>query len=284
MNATVDGALLRRIAGTAHPDVGQATDRLRFLLDGAGFEASDRVELLLGGSGASDPPLEGLTDADAVVVLEGESIAAPELQPSALPGVLAQQLRRAPGNPPSDGAIEIGAGRLSVTVSANGHDRLRLVPAVRRGHSVAMADARGEGWFGLSPVFFASVLQSENTRHGGRLVPVIRLAKLALSGQHAGADLNGYHVETLAIAVGRGYDGPPTVHSMLAHVLMGAADAVLRPLVNASGESLHIDDDLGPPNSAERSRIAETLADLGRRMAESKTATDWERLVRAAGR
>jgi hypothetical protein len=56
---------------------------------------------------------------------------------------------------------------------------------------------------------------------------------------------------------------------MLEHFFAAAAAAVLKPLVNATGHSLHIDDELGPANSATRRRIARSLADAGRGLARA---------------
>ena len=95
--------------------------------------------------------------------------------------------------------------------------------------------------------------------------------------------LAGYHVETLAIAVFRGYTGAMTLPAMLEHYFAGASGAVLRPLVSSTGQSLHIDDALGPAGSQARRRVEAALGTVGRRMREADGVAAWAAMVPVPG-
>jgi hypothetical protein len=231
------------------------------------------IELLLGGWIGKPAHLAGLTDTDAVVVLGAPAVG--DIEPASLPKELAARLGAARLDP----AASIATDRLAVTVAYPDYTRLRLLPAVGRDDDVRMADATGDGWFGIGPRFFATELLAADARADHRLIPMIRLTELVLAGYPQDRQLDGYHVETLAIAVYRGYSGPWSYDVMLRHFFMAAASAVLRPLVNSSGESLHIDDALGPSDSERRRGAADLLAATARQVSDARGLEAWERLI-----
>ena len=115
-----------------------------------------------------------------------------------------------------------------------------------------------------------------NKECDGKLVPMIKLAK-AINGQLPDAQrLSGYHLESLAIAAFRGYDGEKTTAAMLPAFFERARALVISPIVDSTGQSVHVDEYLGPTNSEARQAAGHLLGRLARRMRNATAAASME--------
>jgi hypothetical protein len=120
-----------------------------------------------------------------------------------------------------------------------------------------------------------------NDECGGKLVPTIKLAKAVIGTLPEVQRLTGYHVESLAIAAFRGYDGTKTAAAMLPVFFERARELVLNPIRDSTGQSVHVDGYLGDANSAERQAASHLLNRIAKRMrnASAHQSTDqWEAL------
>ena len=91
--------------------------------------------------------------------------------------------------------------------------------------------------------------------------------------------LSGYHMESLGIEAFRGYDGEKTTTAMLPVFFERARDLVLSPIRDRTGQSFHVDEHLGPENSAERVAISHVMGRIARRMRNATAAgstAQWE--------
>jgi len=104
-----------------------------------------------------------------------------------------------------------------------------------------------------------------------KLIPAIKLAKSINGTFPEDQQLSGYHIESMAIAAFKNYAGPKTVEKMLPEFFRRMTELVKTPMRDSTGQSVHVDADLGKANSAQRKRLSGALDRIARRM-ENATA------------
>ena len=230
--------------------------------------------LLFGGSVAKRTYVDGLSDVDALVLLEGDSLK--ELSPEEVRRDFAESLRRAL---PQGNVQEIREGAIAVTIEYNDGTEIQLLPAVRTADGIAISSPDGKSWSSTQPQAFAHTLTSTNQAQGGRLVPAIKLAKAILANKLGEGAVSGYHVEALAIEAFQTYSGPRTPKAMLTHLVQHASQRVLGPIRDVTGQSRYVDEYLGGGNSAPRERLSRNLAALADTMDKTRSLDDWKDLL-----
>jgi hypothetical protein len=281
LNATQDAeeearinSFLRQHLAEAERDVALTRERLDealFVLQGV-LEGAEK--LLFGGSVAKHTYVDGLSDVDVLLLLREDATA----------GDTPTQLRRAIAAALEDGlpANEIqslSTGRLAVTVRYRDGMELQVLPAVRRGENFAISDPTGTTWTTIRPARFARKLTDVNQRNGGMVVPIVKLAKRLIGQLPEARQLTGYHVESLAIEAFDAGRRHKSIRAALQSFFESAAHRVLAPIRDSSGQSLHVDDYLGPSGSIDRRLRADSLARIGRRMAGARTEDQWHQIV-----
>lgn len=224
---------------------------------------------LFGGSVAKHTYVDGLSDIDCLIKLNDSALHGHA--PNAALERIADVVR---------GATEsatVKVGRMAVTVRYDDGMELQLLPAVE------LADGRlhvpagnGQEWSRINPRTFQAVLSQRNEECSQKLVPTIKLAKAVLAAKHEGL-LSGYHVESLAIAAFRDYSGIKTTAAMLPTFFERARSLVLEPMRDSTGQSVHVDADLGPPNSQDRQRASLALGRVARQMRTASVVGSEER-------
>ncbi len=227
---------------------------------------------MFGGSVAKHTYVDGLSDIDALLLLPGDA----HSKPSDLLGTIAQRIRQAPS---SSDIVAVEVGGMAVTVRYADGMEIQLLPALRSGSEVCVPNPRSGGWVSTKPALFQGALTRANDRLGGRLVPAIKLFKSALNQCCPELGLSGYHSEALAIAATRDLRGPLPLKDLVASIVRGAAQAVLRPIDDRTGQSSAVDDSLGPPQSAARLSCSQGLSRLARRMETATTKAEWEEIL-----
>ena len=154
---------------------------------------------------------------------------------------------------------------LAVTVSLQ-DKTIQLLPALRHGESFKIASSNGRNWSEVNPQGFANALTKANQRLNGKLVPCIKLIKAIVATLPEKRQITGYHTESMAINVFRGYDDSKTTKSMLKHFFEHASDYVTKPIRDSSGQSVHVDEYLGVENSLERRIVADALGRIYRKI------------------
>lgn len=222
--------------------------------------------------------MDGLSDVDILAILNGSELRS--LSAQEVIETFATRLRqRLPG-------AKVTPGKLAVTIHYSDGTELQVLPALRSATGLRIARSLGEGWSNVvRPDAFAKKLTALNTIHGGKLVPTIKLFK-ALVGANspAGMKLSGYHAESLSIETLENYSGRLTPKDMLQHLCLGAARIVHAPIQDRTGQSLHVDDYLGPAGSLQRRALSAQLNRLAHRIGladRERDAAVWRDLFEA---
>ncbi len=242
-------------------------DAIQEALDGL---AIDVDRLMFGGSVAKHTYVDGLSDVDALVVVE---------EPDVTPGRLVERFRAAvAGRLGRSDVEEVSSGKLAVTVRYRDGTEIQLLPAVERDGRTSIASEDGTTWRHIRPHKFAEKLTQVNKANGQAVVPTVKLAKAVLRNLPEAQQLSGYHVEAIAVDAFRSYEGRRDRASMLVHLVRHAQQAVLRPTGDITGQSIHIDQHLGPANSPTRQGLSAALGRIASRL-EQGTAEDCRRLL-----
>lgn len=221
---------------------------------------------LFGGSVAKHTYVDGLSDIDSLILLNDSDLE--NHSPQQALEKMASIVRAA-----MPASTTVTQGRMAATVDYGDGMVVQLLPAIKSadGH-FHVPSSRRDGWSEINPMAFREALSVRNDACGGKLVPTIKLAK-AINGElPEGNRLSGYHIESLAIAAFRNYEGAKTTSAMLPTFFDRARDLVLSPIRDSTGQSVHVDNYLGPANSPERQAASHLLGRLARRMRNATAA------------
>lgn len=273
--AELAGVLSELLATCNNRDVPLVRERLSNLKELLAGALEGSFDQLFGGSVAKHTYVDGLSDIDSVVVIGGSELddASPADALRRMAGVLQEKL----------GAnAKVSHGRMAVSVEYGDGMVVQLLPAHRdSAGKLRVPSSRHEGWSSINPDAFREALTRRNEECGGRLVPVIKLAK-AINGQLPESQrLSGYHMESLGIAAFKGYDGERTVSAMLPHYFEKAKNLIASPIQDSTGQSVHVDEYLGEANSPARMALGHVLGRIGRRMqnaSASGSVDQWKAL------
>jgi len=248
---------------------------LRTIQDAVSQETGEAVPLLQGGSIRKHTYVDGLSDVDVLAIVNNSALE--NESPSRVRDYFADRLReRLP-------KTTITVGNLAVTVKFSDGYEIQVLPALTTKTGIRIAAADGKEWSNvIRPEKFAQELTSVNQANGGTVVPVIKLYKIINSQLPEDVRLSGYHIESLAINAFDGYSGSRSRKDMLLHLADYASNAVLHPIEDSTGQSIHVDDNLGGVNSPERERTSASIKRIVARMksAESEAQVDqWKHLM-----
>lgn len=239
-------------------------------------DGDETIELRYGGSVSKHTYVNGLSDVDVLVILNGSELAKKTAE--AVIKEFAARLRRRLPN------TAVAPGTLAVTVTYSDGTELQLLPAIKTAAGLRIARTVGAGWSHVvRPRAFAQKMTSINQMRGGRVVPTIKLFKAVFDVNCLpGMKLSGYHAESLAIAAFEHYSGDLTHKAMLHHLCQSAATRVLSPIRDRTGQSLHVDDYLGSARSTARRSLAAHLERLAKRMEmadRERNSNAWRELL-----
>lgn len=226
------------------------------------------VDLLYGGSISKHTYVDGLSDVDALVLMDRTELKG--MKPHELKEVLIRTLEERYG----EEAVTVG--QLAVTLTYK-DQAIQLLPALREGKGFKITRSDGNGWSRIDPAGFAKALTRTNKAMDGKLVPCIKLAKAIISTLPEPRRLTGYHTEALAIRVFKGYEGPKTPKAMIGYFFEHAQTHVRAPIKDSSGQSVHVDESLGDANSLRRRIVADALGRIARRIRNADGARSLER-------
>jgi len=276
--AEVNEELKLALAESGEADPERRRERIDSILVSIRDLSEGSVHGLLGGSLAKRTYVEGLSDVDALVVIsDTDAVESPALALQFLESALRRRL-------PLTDVDSISRGRLAITVTYRDGLEVQLLPAVRVGDRVSISSAAGDAWSPIEPQAFTEKLSEVNQHNGGRVIHVVRLVKQLLASLPESRRPSGYHIESLAIEAFEGYTGPATYRDMVLHYLGDAAQRVLQPIVDSTGQSVHVDDDFGPPESIPRRLVSDSLGRMQRRLSGSADRTVWHEALSAANR
>ena len=250
-------------------DVVGINQHLREIKEALGKELEGTIDLVFGGSVAKHTYVDGLSDVDSLVLLDNCTLA--DESPNVARDYLAARIRERFPN------LEVGVGTLAVTVHFKDVD-IQLLPAVSCQRHVKIGDSTGKQWSAIKPQEFTRLLSKRNDDLSQKLVPAIKLAKAIIAGLPEQQQISGYHAESLAIEAFKNYTGSFTHRDMLKHYFLKGAQLLLEPIRDRTGQSVHVDDALGPAASLERKIVSDAFSRVSRRMANADRAgraEDW---------
>jgi hypothetical protein len=244
-------------------------DEIRKTLD---KETDGTINILFGGSVSKHTYVDGLSDIDALVTLNGTDLE--QKSPGEVKAIFARMLKeRYPKS-------KIWTGKLAVTLQFSDGCQIQLLPAIKSGNGFNIAGSSGKKWSQIDPQKFAEKLTKVNQSNGGKVIPIIKLAKSIIGNFPQSQKLTGYHVESLAVEIFKNYKGEKTPKAMLEHFFKQASSRVLSPITDKTGQSVHTDD-MGKPNNALRKTVASALDRISRKMtrADNTQSVDtWKEL------
>jgi hypothetical protein len=256
-------------------DAQEVHDRLVLLRNALQDKVGGAFDYLFGGSVAKHTYVDGLSDIDSLILLNGSDFEerSPKYAIESMAGILKKEL---PQN------ATITQGRMAVTVEYGDGMVIQFLPAIKGADGLMhVPSSRRDAWSEINPVAFRDALTRRNAACGGKLIPTIKLAK-AINGElPENQRLSGYHVESLAIAAFRQYSGEKTTSAMLPTFFERARDLVLTPIKDSTGQSVHVDGYLGQANSVERIAASHLLGRIARRMRNATAAastSQWKAL------
>ncbi len=254
-------------------DTERINDYLSTIREAICDDIEGTVDLLFGGSVSKHTYIDGLSDIDALVLLNKSELK--DKSPREVKRYFFEKLKEdLPNN-------RIKEGNLAVTVDF-GDAEIQLLPAIRTRGGVKIADPAGTEWSHVRPRKFSEVLTKINQNQGGKVVPSIKLTKAIISSLPEDRQLTGYHVESLAVEVFKQYTGPKKPQDMLTYFFRQAPQYVLEPLSDKTGQSLHVDEYLGERYSLKRKVVADSLGRIGRRLQsanEAMLAEEWKNIL-----
>lgn len=256
---------LGEVLATANSrDAKLARERLDALVDGLGDGCNASFDMLFGGSVAKHTYVDGLSDVDTLIVLNDTDLAG---EP---PGAVLKRFGEIIQAEAPEATVT--TGKMAVSVTYPDGMVLQLLPAVRTATGVRVPAADGTNWSNVTkPEKFRDALTSLNEKCGGRLVPVIKLAKAIVGELPEKQRLSGYHMESLAIEVFKSFEGPFRSEAMLPVFFERAKSLVMKPIADSTGQSRHVDDYLGAPDSDARRDASHILDRLAKRMSLAST-------------
>ena len=257
------------LADANQRDATLGQERLDGALQVLGRHHEGDFSTIFGGSVAKRTYVEGLSDVDALLPLDGTGLesVSPQEALARLEATLKNGLA---------GKAEVSKGRLAITVRYPDGMEIQLLPAQRTATGVRVPAWRGDRWSEIEPEGFRKALTQTNQDCSGKLIPVIKLAKTINATLPESFQLSGYHLEAIGVAAFRGYPGAQLHAPMLVHYFERAREIVKSPIRDRTGQSIHVDDDLGPEGSQERQQTAHVLDRVYRRLRNALGAQSLE--------
>ncbi len=227
--------------------VAQRLEEIRGALERAGY---GMVQTKFGGSTKRGTYVTGLSDVDALLIVNQTGL---DTQSSSGTIKLVRDVIQGHFRD-----IDVTEGKLAVTVTYANGPEIQLLPAIRtNSDGVRIAEPGSSQWSNVTrPEAFAEKLIEVNNANGGRVVPVIKLAKAMADCfiSRPSRKISGYHMESLAIDAFRDYEGELDPKTMLIHFLTYSMDAVMKPIADSTGQTRYVDEYLCKEGSVLRER------------------------------
>lgn len=252
-------------------DTKKIQDRLSNIVNAIKDEISGSVELKYGGSVAKHTYVDGLSDIDVLLTIDGSDLE--KNGPETVRKTVAELIRNK-----NLGVASVEARTMTVTVLFDDGMEIQLLPTLRTVEGVKIPSASGTRWSKINPEGFTRALTKANETNAGKLIPTIKLVKGINANLPEELRLTGYHIESLAIESFKGYRGEKTTAAMLQYFFKRAPELVKMPIKDKTGQSLHVDDDLGPANSEKRKLISSVLDRVARRITFATMSKDAKKL------
>ncbi len=234
---------------------------------------NDILPILFGGSVSRHTYVDGLSDVDGLIRINGSSLSGQS--PKAVIQKMAELIQRRMPN------TKVWTGDLAVTIKYSDGHEIQLLPAIRTKTGYRIANPTRNEWSGvIYPERFAQKLTEVNQANRGQVIPAVKLTK-ALAHRLIRSDrdkITGYHIESLAVEAFKNYRGSTDLKSMVKHLTDYSATVVLQPIKDSTGQSRYVDDYMGGQRSAARRRAAANFRKMRDSIENCKSEGDVDNL------
>lgn len=268
-------SLARLLAKCNDRDTDEIARRLDAIRKAIESDIEGTINTLFGGSVAKHTYVDGLSDVDALVIINNTNLI--NKNPEAILKYIAKKITAGLRD------VNVAVGRIAVTIEYKDGLTIQILPAVKTDSGVKVPSWIGKGWSSIKPEEFRNALIRRNKECGGKLVPTIKLAKAINATFPEPAQLTGYHIESIAIAAFRGYKGPYTVTKMLPYFFDQGKDLVLKRITDSTGQSINVDEYLGEDGSDSRTKVSHLLNRIAKRMKNASAANSQEQWLSLFG-
>jgi len=238
-------------------------------------EIEGEVVTRFGGSISRHTHINGLSDVDALVILNNSELA--DYSPDEVLDYFYKRLKH------RFKQTDIEKGDTAVTLHFSDGD-VQLIPALRFKTGIKIPNDN-EWSTNIKPAAFAKALTDLNGKLYGKLIPSIKLIKGVVSGFPEKLQLNGYHIEALALEIFKNEyldaTSPHKIKDLVTTFFKEAPSFVRKPSKDITGQSQHLDEYLGKKESISRLMVADTLDRTFRQIELSDTGNiknTWEDL------
>jgi hypothetical protein len=241
-------------------DVQLVKTRLDNILDRLEQKTGHEFEVEFAGSVAKHTYVDGLSDIDTLLLVDETALE--DKTPAGALKYLETRLQKLLAE-----EADVAAGSLAIHVTYKKDGLLlQLLPALKTDKEYKIASEDGKQWTQIEPKKFLEHLTANNQKCEGKLVPTIKLVKAINAQLPEKTRMKGYHIEALAIEAFKNYEKDFKYPQMLQHFFSFAAERVNAPIVDKTGQSIHVDEYLGSKNSDERKQLGHLLTRIERRM------------------
>ena len=253
---------INNLLGEYNRDAEKTNEHLRDIDEIIGTGLDGTLHMKFGGSVHKHTYVDGLSDVDVLVEVNRSELS--DASPSEVLDYLRGELEDSNRRDISD----VKVGKLAVTVTFSDGESIQLLPALKRGDGYKISNGNGEWSNIIRPDIFAKKLTEVNQRCNNKVVPVIKLAKDIIYQLPQEQQLNGYHIESIAVEAFKNYPDSESKTSkrMLRYFFEKAKDIVNDPIRDSTRQSLRVDDYLGEAESVERKRMSYVLDRIYKRM------------------
>lgn len=275
--ADLSAKLVALLGNANQRDTELTTERLSELKGLLKNQIEGSIDTMFGGSVAKHTYVDGISDIDSMLIINGSDLK--DLKPDT---VLARVSKHLSEGLPKDIRVEKGA--VAVTVTYPDGTQIQLVPSLRVGDAAMKVPAWGSNeWSTINPNQFRDGLTKRNAECNQKLIPTLKIVKAINASLPEGSRLSGYHIESIGVEAFRNYGGDKTLVGMLPHFFAHAKTAVLKPMVDRTGQSVHVDSNLGEQNSSQRVVLSHVLDRVVRRMQGAAAAGSTDRWMDLLG-
>ena len=256
----------------------EAINRHRETVRQALEQDDDVVRILFAGSLERHTYVEGLSDVDALVIVNRSKLSS-ELPQDAIESMEALIRRRLPNT-------KIRSGDLAVTAEYSDGVEMQFLPAIERKDGIRIADGSRNRWSSvIRPNRFRAKLTKVNQAKAGQVIPAIKLVKGLASQviQNDDEKIQGYHMESIAIEAFRDYQGPTDLRSMVIHFCESASEIVLEPITDSTGQSRNVDEYMKGARSPRRRRASENFRRMLDHFSACRSVSDLDALFGNGG-
>lgn len=254
-------------------DTDQVQSHLNTLKKAIEKDDDGTVDLLFGGSVSKHTYAQGLSDIDMLVRINNSELA--KSNPQDVLDYFVKQIKsRLP-------KTEVKKGDLAVTVRFQNGYEVQLLPSIKTATGYKVAKPGKNEWSNvIKPKKFAEQLSRVNRSNGGKVIPMIKLFKSINEQFPKKSQLSGYHIESLAIEAFKSNQSfPKTIKEALQKFCQHSRSAVLSPIKDKTGQSLHVDDYLGGRESYNRKRISNQFGILQKKINNASSIEDWKEIL-----